>query len=70
VNDNIPIAHDMLRGADKIAEYLGMERRQIYHLSEKTRLPVFKIGATLCARKSTLMAWIVAQEQRVSAPPN
>ncbi|MCX7313710.1 MAG: DNA-binding protein [Alphaproteobacteria bacterium] len=64
MNDNIPIAHDMLRGADKIAGFLGMERRQIYHLAEKTHLPVFKIGATLCARKSTLLAWIVEQEQR------
>lgn len=65
-----PLADDMLRGADKIAEFIfgdSRERRKIYHLSEKSRLPVFRLGAVLCARKSVLLAWISEQEARAGA---
>jgi hypothetical protein len=64
------LADDLLRGADKIAEFLfgdPTERRKIYHLSEKSRLPVFRLGSVLCARKSTLKAWIEDQERRAVA---
>lgn len=61
-------ADDLLRGADQIAEFLfgsSAERRQVYYLAEKTRLPVFRMGkGTLCARKSTLIAWVEQQEQK------
>jgi hypothetical protein len=56
---------DLLQGAADIAEFLfgsPGERRRIYHLAERSRLPVFRIGVTLCARKSALVAWIEAQE--------
>ena len=59
------IANDLLLGADKIAEFLfgdPAKRRKVYHLSEKTCLPVFRLGSVLCARKSTLVAWIEKQE--------
>ncbi len=39
-------------------------RRQVYHLARAGKLPVFKLGAILCARRSTLLAWIEAQEAR------
>jgi hypothetical protein len=61
------LAGDLLRGADKIAEFLfgdPRERRKVYHLFEKSRLPGFRLGSTLCARKSRLLAWIEDQEQR------
>jgi hypothetical protein len=64
------LADDMLRGADKIAEFLfgdPKERRKIYHLAETSRLPVFRLGAVLCARRSTLTAWIEEQERRAVA---
>ncbi len=60
------LADDMLRGADQIAGFLlgdPKERRKIYHLSETSRLPVFRLGAVLCARKSVLLAWIAQQEE-------
>ena len=59
------LANDLLLGADKIAEFLfgdPAKRRKVYHLSEKTCLPVFRLGSVLCARKSTLVAWIEKQE--------
>lgn len=62
-----PLAPDLLRGADRIAEFLfgdAKERRKVYHLAETSRLPVFRLGAMLCARRSVLMNWIATQEQR------
>jgi hypothetical protein len=59
-----PLADDMIRGADAIAEWMGLNRRQIYHLAATSRLPVFKMGSILCARKSRLMDWIKEQEER------
>jgi hypothetical protein len=61
-----PLSEDLLKGADEIAEFFYGDRRQrrkIYHLAETSRLPVFRLGAVLCARKSQLMAWIEAQER-------
>lgn len=64
-NDNL--AADLLRGADAIATYLGFPRRAVYHAVSKGHLPHFKIGETICARKSTLNAWIGEQEQSTRA---
>lgn len=64
-----PVSDDLLRGADRIAEYLfgdAGERRKIYHLAEKSRLPVFRLGAVLCARRSVLLGWIEKQERRAT----
>ena len=61
-----PLAEDLLRGADAIAEFFfgtRSERRKIYHLAESSRLPVFRMGSVLCARKSRLLSWIEDQEQ-------
>lgn len=59
------LADDLLRGAEEIAEFLyghRRHRRKIYHLAQTKRLPVFHLGSTLCARRSTLIAWIEDQE--------
>lgn len=62
------LADDLLRGADEIAEFIFGKRggrRKIYYLAETSHLPVFRLGAVLCARKSVLMRWIAGQESRV-----
>lgn len=64
-NDNT-LATDLLRGAEAIAEYLGFPRRAIYHAATKNHLPHFRIGETVCARKSTLTAWISEQESKAA----
>jgi hypothetical protein len=63
------IAEDLLEGADLIAEFLygdRSKRRKVYHLASdakgKNKLPVFRMGSILHARKSTLISWIKAQE--------
>ena len=64
------LATDLLSGAHEIAEFMfgdPTRRRQVYHLAEKSKLPVFKLGAILCARRSTLIAWIAAQETKAVA---
>ena len=62
------LADDLLRGADEIAEFIfGTRggRRKIYYLAETSHLPVFRLGAVLCARRSILLRWISGQESRV-----
>jgi excisionase family DNA binding protein len=47
-------ALDLLYGADKIAEFMGVSRPTVYHLTETKRIPYFKMGAVICARRSRL----------------
>jgi hypothetical protein len=59
------LAGDILYGADGIAEFLygdGKLRRKVYNLVETARLPHFRLGAVICARKSVLLSWIAEQE--------
>jgi hypothetical protein len=65
------LADDLLRGADEIAEFIFGERgsrRKIYYLAETSHLPVFRLGAVLCARRSVLLRWISGQESRAWPP--
>lgn len=59
-NDNI--ADDILKGADEIAAFIGEDRRAVYHLVKGGKIPTFRLGENIRARKSTLLAWIAAQE--------
>jgi hypothetical protein len=62
------LADDILRGADEIAKFIFGKRgnrRKVYYLAECSRLPVFRLGSVLCARKSVLLQWISDQESRV-----
>jgi len=63
------LARDLLRGAAEISVFIfgtTDERAKVYHLvsvvKAEDRLPVFRLGQILCARKSTLLAWIAARE--------
>ena len=61
------LSDDLLRGADAIADYLygdATQRRKVYHLAETSRLPIFRLGSVLCARRTVLLHWINEQEQR------
>ncbi|MCP3477626.1 hypothetical protein NLM33_46585 [Bradyrhizobium sp. CCGUVB1N3] len=59
--------NDMLEGAAAIAEYLFGSRelrRKVYYLAETSKLPIFRLGGMLRARKSLLSGYIRVQEQR------
>ncbi|MFC6739586.1 DNA-binding protein [Methylobacterium tardum] len=56
-----------MQGAGKIAQFLfGSEKqaRKIYYLEEKGQIPTFRMGSTICARKSAILAWIEEREGR------
>lgn len=60
-------ADDLLCGATEIAKFLfgpNGSRRKVYYLAACTRIPVFRLGAKLCARRSVLLNWIASQESR------
>jgi hypothetical protein len=66
-----PLAEDLLRGADEISDFIFGKRggrRKVYYLAECARLPVFRLGSMLCARKSVLIGWIAGQETRGMTP--
>lgn len=45
---------DLLYGLAAIGEAVGLTARQVEHLIAKGELPTFKLGATVCARRSAL----------------
>jgi hypothetical protein len=64
------LAGDVIEGADAIAEFLfgSKKYRRVYYLAESSRLPIFRLGSVLCARKSVLLEFISTQEGRVLLP--
>ena len=64
MNEQIELKDDMLYGAAAIGSYIGLPRRTIYHAVANDHIPHFKIGDSICARKSTLTKWIAEQEAR------
>lgn len=63
------LADDLIVGAAKIARFIygsdepRFQRRIFYRCSvAKLRLPHFRLGNQIAARRSTLIAWIAQQE--------
>jgi hypothetical protein len=68
-DDATHFADDVLRGADAIAKFLFGEkgsRRKVYYLAQCTKIPIFRIGSVLCARRSVLLNWVAGQESRAA----
>jgi hypothetical protein len=64
------LSDDLIEGADSLAEFIygsRKERRKVYHLAEKGELPLFRLGAKICGRKSAILQWIAEQERRATA---
>jgi hypothetical protein len=67
IADETDFASDLLRGAEEIADFLfgdRSERRKVYYLAATSRLPTFKLGSMISARRSSLMKWVEEQERR------
>jgi len=62
------LASDILHGADQIAHFLygdSTHRRKVYRLVQGGYLPHFRLGASICSRKSILLNWMEhAEKQR------
>ncbi|MBP1856765.1 helix-turn-helix transcriptional regulator [Rhizobium herbae] len=52
----------MIMGADKIANELGMTRRQVYGLIYAGVLKTVKLGGTVAIRRSSLASWVASLE--------
>lgn len=57
-------SRDFLRGGPAIADWLGVGKNRVWALVRDGKLPVFKLGGTIHARKSTLSKWIETQENQ------
>lgn len=64
MNEEYDLASDVVWGAAAIGRVLGMTRRQVYHACDQQYLPFFKVGSTVVCRRSTIMAYIRAREER------
>lgn len=60
-------APDLLYGLEAIGEHVGLTARQVEHLVAKGEMPSFKLGRTVCARRSTLAKHFAAQEAAARA---
>ncbi len=58
-------APDLLYGVPAIASFLGLTDAQVYHLA-RGKLPTFKIGGKVCARRSSLSDWLAEQETKAA----
>jgi hypothetical protein len=59
-NDNI--ADDLLKGAEAIAAFLGEDQRAVFYQISKGKIPHYRVGSNIRARKSVLLEWIAGQE--------
>ena len=55
---------ELLHGALDIAAYLGLTVRQVERHIAQSGLPVFRLGRTVCARRSSLERWLAELEHR------
>lgn len=59
-----PADPDLIYGMPAIAKALDLTVRQARHLEERGALPTFRILSTVCARRSSLNAWLAEQEAK------
>lgn len=64
-NDNL--ADDVLKGAEAIALFLGEDPRAVFYAISRGRIPHYRVGNNIRARRSTLSTWIAGQEQAARA---
>jgi hypothetical protein len=65
----LKVEEQVIRGAEAIAEHIfgnRASRRKVYYLAERTRIPIFRLGSTLCLRPSAYKRWIESQEERAT----
>jgi excisionase family DNA binding protein len=55
---------DALIGAGEIARFMCLPRWRVYELANAKRLPHYRVGRSICARRSAILDYIAAQEAR------
>lgn len=56
-------AGQLLYGARAIGDYLGVSERRALYLCEKQAFPFWRQDRTICAKRSSLQAWMTEREQ-------
>lgn len=51
------LGDEVLSGGAAIAKATGLTRRQVFHHAAAGRLPVYRVGRTLFARRASLDEW-------------
>ena len=64
VNHTVSTASDLLRGLPAIARHLGWTAGSTRYRVEAGHLPTFRVGRTICARRSSLAQWLAQAEGR------
>ncbi|MFN3506231.1 MAG: hypothetical protein ACK4ZU_02060 [Allorhizobium sp.] len=54
---------ELLVGHKAIARFLGLSPRFVSWHDEQGRLPTFRMGKSVCARKSTIRQWLEEMEK-------
>jgi hypothetical protein len=62
-----PPTADLLYGVPAISEFLGITAAAVYHLAAKKRIPTFKVGKTVCARRARILEAFEQLEQSAAA---
>ena len=69
MNENAPAVlretADVLWRVKIIAAYLGLREKAAQHRIDKGEIPTFRIGNTICSRRSLLDAWLDDKERSV-----
>jgi excisionase family DNA binding protein len=55
---------EILHGTRAIADVLGVSEDAAHHLIKRKRIPAFKLGRTVCARRSSLLAAMAKLEEQ------
>ncbi len=66
--DVVPADGQILYGVKAIAGFMGIRDRQALGLIERGRLPHFRIGKIVCAKRAAVLLWIDVQEAASAKP--
>jgi hypothetical protein len=66
-NNDESLAEDLLNGTSAIANFLGWKKRETDYAVQHGRIPVFRIGVKIFARKSELRARLTAASYKGAA---
>ncbi len=55
---------EMIVGARKIGEALGLPSRRIYEMSDRGEIPTVKLGGSIAVRRARLAEWLTSLEAK------
>lgn len=58
-----PDSADLLYGVKAIGQFLGLTRPQAQHRIDEGTIPTFRMGSTICARRTSLRTWLAECER-------